>query len=369
MHISAAVVETAGASFEIKDLELAPPRGSEIVVRIHAAGLCHTDISAATGVTPFPLPAVLGHEGAGTVEAVGDQVSTLVPGDKVVLSFNSCGACRACRNHQPVYCEHWVPLNLLGGSRLDGSATLSRAEGGSVHGHFFGQSSFGSHALVSEWSAVKVPADVDLATVAPLGCSIQTGTGAVFNVARPRPGSTLVVFGVGAVGLATVMAAKLSPAAKVIAVDVHDDRLDLARELGATHTINGAREDAASVITRLTGGENADVAIETSGRVEVLASAVKSLASAGMCVVIGAPRLGTTLPVDVTDLLGRGIKLVGTNQGDSDPGQSVNALLRLHEQGKLPFDRLITKYPFADINRAVDDVKSGKAIKAVLTLT
>jgi aryl-alcohol dehydrogenase len=368
MQITAAVVEQTGANFTIKQANLAEPRGNEVVVKIKAVGLCHTDLSAASGATPFPLPGVLGHEGAGIVEAIGANVTSLSVGDKVVLSFTSCGLCRACRNSEPVYCEHWVPMNLLGGSRLDGTPTLSGQDGEEIHGHFFGQSSFASHVLVAEHAAVKVPDDTDLTVAAPMGCSVQTGAGAVFNVARPDVGSSIVVFGAGGVGLVAVMAAAQTPAAKVIVVDINEERLNLARELGATHAVHGATENLPEVIRSLTDGVGADYAIETSGRVSVLENAISSLASAGTCVVIGAPPLGTTVPIDVTDLLGRGIRILGTNQGDSDPRRSLHALLGLHREGKLPFDRLISTYPFSEINAAAADAKSGRIIKAVLVL-
>ncbi len=368
MRVSAAVVERTGAPFTIVDVDLADPRDHEIVVRIVATGLCHTDLSARGGTTPFPLPAVLGHEGAGVVERVGPKVSALAVGDHVLISFTSCGHCRACQEGHPVYCRDWVPLNLLGGSRLDGSATITREDGPALHGHFFGQSSFATRALVNESAAVKVPRDLDLATLAPLGCSVQTGVGAVLNVARPEPGSTLVVFGVGGVGLAAIMGAVLTPAAQIVAVDVKASRLALAAELGATHTIDSSSTDPAEAIAELTGGAGANYALETSGRLDVLGAAVSVLASAGTCVVIGAPALGSTLPVDVTNLLGRGIRLLGSNQGNSNPARLLPQLVALHRAGRLPFDRLIRTYPFADINTAVADATSGETVKPVLLM-
>src|SRR3954454_4548452 len=227
MKITAAVVEEKDAPFQLTEIELDEPRSDEMIVRISAAGMCHTDLSVRSGATPFPLPGVLGHEGAGIVESVGAQVSGFAAGDRVIISFDSCGTCSACQAGRPVYCAHWVPLNLLGGSRLDGSATLRRA-GGEIHGHFFGQSSFASHALVHARAAVQGPGDIDLDVLAPLGCSVQTGVGAVVNVARPEPGSTLVVFGAGGVGLAAVLGAVLTPLARIIVVDVNPSRLELA---------------------------------------------------------------------------------------------------------------------------------------------
>src|SRR5712692_10917227 len=189
--------------------ELSEPPPRRATGQDRRVGMCHTDLSVHSQATPFPLPGVLGHQGAGVVVQVGAQVSDFHVGDKVVLSFDSCGICPACQAGKVVYCQHWIPLNLLGGSRLDGSATVTRTSNG-LHGHFFGQSPFATHALVSAQSAVKVDDDLDLSQLAPLGCSVQTGAGAALNVARPEPGSTIVVFGAGGVGLVAVMAAALT---------------------------------------------------------------------------------------------------------------------------------------------------------------
>jgi aryl-alcohol dehydrogenase len=366
LDIVAAVVGARDAEFAIEHVQLEQPRSDELLVRLVAAGMCHTDLSVVSQATPFPLPAILGHEGAGIVEEAGAGVTEFKPGDPVILSFAFCGACRACRSGKPVYCDHWLPLNLLGGSRLDGSSAYS-AGGGSVHGHFFGQSSFATHTVVTERAAVKAPGDVPLPALAPFGCGVQTGAGAVFHVAAPQPGSDMVVFGAGGVGLSAVMAARLTPAARLIAVDVNPRRLRLAADLGATHTVNSADADAVETVRELTAG-GADVAIETSGQVPVLGQAVRSLRSAGTCVVIGAPPRGSELAVDVTDLLGRGIRLIGTNQGDSAPRDFIPRLIDLYRAGVFPVDRIVTNYAFTAVNQAAGDARSGTAVKPVLLL-
>ena len=367
MKVTAAVVGSKDGPFQLEEVEIGEPRAGELLVKITAVGMCHTDLSVRSQATPFPLPGVLGHEGAGVVNRVGAQVSAFRAGDKVVLSFDSCGSCPPCQAGRLVYCQQWIPLNLLGGSRLDGSATLTRASG-DLHGHFFGQSSFATHALVSARSAVKVDDDLDLSQLAPLGCSVQTGAGAVLNVARPEPGSTIAVFGAGGVGLVAVMAAMLTPAARIIAVDVNAARLELASELGATDTVNPADDDPVSALLGLTGGLGAQYAVETSGRLAVLGQAISSLASAGTCVVVGAPPLGSQIPVDVPNLLGRGIRLAGTNQGDSNPRQFIPRLIELRRQGRLPFDRLIRPYAFDQINVAAQDAAEARTVKPVMTL-
>ncbi|MGW3116539.1 NAD(P)-dependent alcohol dehydrogenase [Streptomyces sp. NPDC001107] len=361
----AAVVESGGAPFTLADVELDEPGPHEAVVRMVAAGLCHTDLGVASGGLPFPLPGVLGHEGAGIVEAVGPAVTGVAPGDHVVLSFTSCGECRNCHGGHPAYCATWLPLNLIGGVRADGTSTISR-DGQSLGGHFFGQSSFAERALVDERSLVKVDADVPLESIAPLGCGVQTGVGAVWNVLKPVTGSTIVVLGAGAVGLSAVMAAALSPATRIVAVDKVGERLSLAKELGATDTVNVGEADLGEALAVITGGQGADGVVETTGSVAVLRQGVDALAARGTLVVVGAPPFGSEVALDVNGLLG-GKQVVGLTLGDAETQSFIPSLVRLVKEGRLPLHRLISTYPFADIDQAVRDMGAGKAIKPVLT--
>ncbi|MEU9052061.1 NAD(P)-dependent alcohol dehydrogenase [Streptomyces sp. NPDC048384] len=361
----AAVVESGGAPFTLSDVQLDEPGPHEAVVRMVATGLCHTDLGVASGGLPFPLPGVLGHEGAGVVEAVGPEVTGVAPGDHVVLSFTSCGDCRNCRGGHPAYCATWLPLNLIGGRRADGTGTISRG-GEELGGHFFGQSSFAERALVDERSLVKVDPEVPLASIAPLGCGVQTGVGAVWNVLKPVTGSTVVVLGAGAVGLSAVMAAALTPATHVVAVDRVDERLSLAKELGATHTVNATEADLGEALAEITGGQGADGVVETTGNVGVLRQGVDALAARGTLVVVGAPPFGTEVALDVNGLLG-GKRIVGLTLGDAETQTFIPALVRLVKEGRLPLHRLISTYPFSDIDQAVRDMGAGKAIKPVLT--
>ncbi|MCX4705558.1 NAD(P)-dependent alcohol dehydrogenase [Streptomyces sp. NBC_01373] len=361
----AAVVESGGAPFTLSDVQLDEPGPHEAVVRMVAAGLCHTDLGVASGGLPFPLPGVLGHEGAGVVEAVGSDVTGVAPGDHVVLSFTSCGDCRNCRDGHPAYCATWLPMNLIGGRRADGSSTISRA-GEPLGGHFFGQSSFAERALVDERSLVKVDADVPLESIAPLGCGVQTGVGAVWNVLKPTLGSTVVVLGAGAVGLSAVMAAALTPATTIVAVDRVAERLSLAKELGATHTVNAGETDLAEALAGITGGQGADGVVETTGNVGVLRQGVDALAARGTLVIVGAPPFGSEVALDVNGMLG-GKRVVGLTLGDAETQTFIPALVKLVKEGRLPLHRLISTYPFADIDQAVRDMGAGKAIKPVLT--
>ncbi|MCZ4587553.1 NAD(P)-dependent alcohol dehydrogenase [Rhodococcus opacus] len=361
---TAAVVETGGAEFTLSEVELTDPQPDEIRVRLVAAGLCHTDLGVASGALPFPLPGVLGHEGAGIVEAVGTNVSTVDVGDHVLLSFTSCGSCGNCRDGHPAYCATWLPLNLIGGARADGTSPVSRG-GEAIGGHFFGQSSFAHHAVVDARSAVKVDPDAPLDLLAPLGCGVQTGVGAVWNVLNPRPGQTVLITGAGAVGLSAVMAAALTPASKVIVVDRVPERLELARELGATHVINAAEVDTAEELTKITAGAGVDGAVETTGNVGVLRTAIDALAPRGTAVIVGAPAFGTEVPVDVNAMI-PGRSIVGLTLGDSETQTLIPVLVDLVRSGRLPIDRLITHYAFDDINTAVADMVAGTSIKPVL---
>jgi aryl-alcohol dehydrogenase len=361
----AAVVESGGAPFSLVDVELDEPRADEVLVRVTAAGLCHTDLGVASGGLPFPLPGVLGHEGAGVIERVGAAVTSVAPGDHVLLSFTSCGACGNCRGGHPAYCATWLPDNLIGGARRDGSATITR-NGDALGSHFFGQSSFARMAVADERSVVKVDPTAPLETLAPLGCGVQTGVGAVWNVLKPGPRSTVVVAGAGAVGLSAVMAAALTPAQRIVAVDVVPHRLDLARKLGATHVIDAAKEDYPERIAELTGGAGCDGVIETTGNVQVLRQSVDCLAARGTAVVVGAPPFGTEVGLEVNGLLG-GKHIVGITLGDTETQTFIPVLAAMVADGRLPVAELITTYDFADIEQAVEDVRNGTTIKPVLT--
>jgi len=365
---TAAVVRGQDAPFALEPVRLDDPRPDEVLVAVRAAGICHTDLSVRAGRTPGPLPAVLGHEGAGTVEAVGSAVTRVRPGDTVVLTFASCGACRPCRSGRPVRCEHWPALNLFGGRRLDGSATLYDAHGTPLNGHFFGQSSFAALALASERNAVPIAGGLPPELLAPLGCGVQTGAGAVLNVLRPGAGDTLAVFGAGAVGLAAVLAARLTAATGIIAVDLLPARLELARELGATETVDAGSADPMAAIAELTGGRGAECTLETSGSVRALRQAVDALAVGGTCGVVGAPPAGSEVALDVPALLGRAPRIVGVNQGDSDPARFLPALAELVRTGRLPVDRLVRGYPFDAIEQAAADAAAGAVVKPVLLL-
>lgn len=365
MHIQAAVTREKGGIFHLETLSLEAPRPDEVRVRITAVGICHTDLAMRDQVFPVPQPIVLGHEGAGIVEEVGAAVPGLKAGDKVVMSYRACGRCPSCTAHAPSYCHGFFPLNFAG-SRADGSTALS-CDSGPVHSHFFGQSSFASHVLAHYSNVVKVADDADLAVLAPFGCGIQTGAGAVINALKVPPGASLAVFGTGSVGLSAIMAAASVGATTIIAIDRNPARLALAQSLGATHVINAADEEPVATINAITGG-GVGYAIDTTAIIAVLSQALAALAPRGTLGIIGASRPDEVLPVPVIDLLTSGKHVRGIVEGDAEPAVFLPTLIALHAQGRFPAEKMMRFYDFAEINQAVHDSENGVCVKAVLRL-
>jgi aryl-alcohol dehydrogenase len=365
--MKAAVAREPSADLAIEQVQLGEIRHDEVLVRIVASGVCHTDIMVRNQFAPLPLPAILGHEGAGIVEAVGEDVTEVEPGDHVVLSYMYCSHCRPCITGHPAHCEKVWPIN-FGGARLDGSVAAYDEAGHEVHDHFFGQSSFAEFSVANERNVVKVAKDLPLDILAPLGCGIETGAGGVLNALKVRPGSSFVAFGAGAVGMAAVMAARVAGAAIIIAADVNEDRLALARELGATHTVNSAEGDPVAEIRSITNG-GADFTLECSGRPAVLRQAIDALGIFGTCGIIGATKQGTEVAFDVNDVMAPSKRIMGIVQGDAIPKTFIPTLIELYRQGRFPFDRLIKHYDFADVNQAMADSESGRTIKPVLRIS
>ncbi len=362
MKIKAAIVKEKGAPFVIEEVELDEPRDNEIIVRIVGTGLCHTDIGARMGGLPMPFPSVLGHEGSGIVEKVGAHVTKVKPGDHVATTFISCGTCPACLKGIPACCSIFKPLNMFG-KRPDGSTTIKQ-NGKTIYGSFFGQSTFATHALVTERNVVKVPSDIPVEMLGPLGCGIQTGAGGVINVIKAQPGSNVAIFGVGSVGLSAVMAAAVSGCTKIIGVDIMDDRLKVAKDFGATHVINSSKVNAVEEIRKLTGG-GIEYTLECTGNPKVFRQAVDSLMVGGMCVLIGVAPLGVEVSLEMQFILdARTIR--GTPEGDSNPDIFIPKLIELYKQGRFPFDKMIKYYKLDQINQAMEDSMSGKTLKAVL---
>lgn len=365
MKISAAIAREPDKPFSIESFDLEPPRPDEVLVRVVATGICHTDIAVKEQDVKLPLPMILGHEGAGIVEQVGSAITHVSVGDHVVLSGDSCGHCRKCQQGLPSYCDEFVERNLTG-RRLDGSSP-ARTGQAEVHGRFCGQSSFATHAVVSARSAIRIHEHYPLELMGPLGCGLTTGVGTVMNALRPPAGSSIVVFGAGTVGLAAVMGAVLSGCATIIVVDPVASRRAVALETGATHALDAADPGLVQELIGLTRG-GADFSVECSGVPAAVSHAVQCLARPGWCAQVGATPAGTLLPLDMDHLgFGRGIK--GVVMGDANAQSFVPYLSDLHAQGKLPYDRFVKFYAFEDINQAVTDSKRGDVIKPILRIS
>lgn len=370
MKISAYVVSERNGPFVQEDLELEAPGTGEVLVRVVSTGVCHTDMIAQEGDMPLPLPGVMGHEGAGIIEQVGEGVTNVSTGDRVVMGWPYCGQCRNCRRGEHRYCALLGPA-VLSGRRFMGPDTgrtaYTRPDGTEISGHFFAQSSFATYSITNANSVVKVDDDVDLDLAGVLACGITTGAGAILNTAQPAPGESIVIYGVGAVGLAAVMAAKNTPATTIIAVDLHQSRLELAKKYGATHTINssGAAEGAVlEEIRELTGGA-ADYAVDCTGVIKVIEEAGDAVGMLGTLILIGGAPAGARFSLDHTTALW-GKHVVGTLGGSSTSQDLIPALLKLNKLGRFPFDELIKVYEFGELDQAIEDSKSGATIKPVL---
>jgi len=364
MQITAALTRAKGGPFTLEELDIEEPREDEVLVKIVATGICHTDLVVRDQWLPVPLPIVLGHEGAGVVERVGQGVTKVQPGDHVVLTYGRCGQCTNCLKGRPYYCLYSY-VQSYGGGRTDGSTALHQ-HGEAIHSHFFAQSSFATYALANEGNVVKVPQDVPLEMLGPLGCGIQTGAGAVMNGLRPHVGTSIAIFGTGSVGLSAIMAARAVGCTTIIGVDVKPDRLSLAKELGATHTIHGGEVDSVEEIKRITRG-GADYTLEMTASPRILRQAVDALQVDGVCGVIGVAVRGTEVSLDMTSLLfGRAVR--GIRQGESVSDSFIPQLIDLYKQGRFPFDRLIEFFSFDQINQAAHNTETGIAIKPVLRM-
>lgn len=361
MKITAAVAPAKNQAFEMQEVELDAPKDNEVLIKIVATGVCHTDVAGQEGLTT-PFEAVFGHEGAGIVEQVGAAVSSVKPGDHVVLSFSYCGQCRNCLAGHPGMCEKINELNFFG-SNFDGSHRLH-----SSHGDlnlYFGQSSFATYAVADEHNVVKVPDDVDLTILGPLGCGIQTGAGTVLNYMQPSKDDTIAIFGMGPVGLAAVLGAKVAGAKRIIVFDRKDTKLAFAKEFGATDCYNSLQVDPEEVIKDIEPG-GVDFSLDTTGVPAVAETAVHILRPAGEAVLVG---IGGDLKLNMmTDLVAESKKVAGLVEGDAIPQKFIPEMIKYYREGLFAFDKMIKVYDFKDLNQAMDDFKAGKVLKPVVKM-
>jgi len=357
LTIRAAVLRRRGGPLSIETIEMEGPRDGEVLVRLIASGICHTDIGYVNEwYDASEGPLILGHEGAGIVEQVGKKVKGFRRGDHVVLSYQSCGACGACRSGRPADCRELYDLNF--GFRRPGGGNAYLRSG--VKGHFFGQSSFATHALATARNLVKVKKGLPLELLAPLGCGLQTGAGTVMNSLAVKKDASIAVFGTGSVGLAAIMAARLVGAAPIIGIDILPKRLSLARKLGATHTIDSSREDVPSRIEGITGS-GVDYSVEGTGNDEMFRLSMEMLNRKGTAALLTGASGPGRLP--------GGRRALSIIQGDAVPQLFIPRLISLYQKGLFPFDRLVKFYDFRQINRAIADSMRGSTIKPVLRIS
>ena len=361
--VLASVTRRSG-ELSIEEVELAAPKASEVLVKIVACGVCHTDAAALHSFIPVTLPIVLGHEGVGIVEEVGTDVTTLTKGDRVILSFPSCGTCDFCQEGHPYACDNLNAL-FFNGTYNDGTKRFS--QNGTDISSFFGQGSFADHVIVDARNAVKVAVDSDddLANLCSLGCGIQTGAGAVLRCLSPKKGSAIAVFGCGGVGLGAVMAAAIAGCSTIIGVDVVDSRLELAKEVGATHCINSLDTDVVAAIKSIAGG-GAHYSVEASGIAGVTLQALACLRRKGAAVLVsvtGPEEI--SLPLEAL-LMNPSVTLTGLCEGGSNPQTFIPELVNYFKEGRLPVNKLNKFYAFKDIEKAFRDSHDGVTIKPIL---
>jgi Zn-dependent alcohol dehydrogenase len=369
VKIRAAVLERTGGPHHVQDLDLAPPERHEVLVRLHASGVCHSDFNAIDGTAETRCPAVLGHEGAGVVEAVGPDVTRVAVGDHVALSWTpSCGECAECLRDLPQHCTVAWPAMAAGGL-LDGTTRLSR-DGEPVY-HYSVLSTFAEACVVSERSCIPIPHDVPFDVAGLVGCAVSTGVGAVWRTAQVRPGDRVAVIGCGGVGLSALMAAVAVGAEPVIAVDAAANKLDVAQSFGATSGVlwAGSSEETAEAVRDASGG-GVDYAIEATGRPEAMLAAFLSTRARGAAVLIGIPRAEAVLTLPALSIPRLERRVLGSIYGSSRPERDFPKTLDLYRSGRLPLDRLVShRLPLDDVENAFALMRSGEALRVVLDLT
>jgi S-(hydroxymethyl)glutathione dehydrogenase/alcohol dehydrogenase len=368
MKMKAAILQELNTPLKIEQVELDDPKDKEVLVKLVATGVCHTDIHCIKGDLMTPPPVVLGHEGAGIVEKVGSSVTTVQPGDRVILTVAPyCGKCPACMMGVPTSCETDPQTAMLMGTMADGTKRLRRKNGEELS-HFMAQSSFAEYAVVEESATVKVRDDAPLDVVCLLGCGASTGIGAVINKAKVKAGSSVAVFGCGGVGMAVIMAAKLVGARQIFAVARHDSTLKMAREFGATNLVNASKDDPVAKIAEASGG-GVDYSFESVGNTEVMTQAFNSVYArpGGMAVVLGLAPIGATFSIEAWRFL-REVTITGCTVGSIRPQIDIPHYIDLFMAGKLPLDKLVSAhYPLERINDAIKDTLERKVIRGVIT--
>lgn len=365
MRARGAVLFEPGTPLQICEVDVAPPRAGEVLVKMVAAGVCHTDLHVMQGKFSAPLPAVLGHEGAGVVAETGPGVASFRPGDSVVPLWRlSCGRCEYCRRGRPALCAEGARVRNTG-RLLDGTSRLSHR--GRELLHYAGVSTFCQYSVVPEGALLRLDAKVPLDRAALLGCAVVTGVGAVNHAARVQPGDSVAVFGAGGVGLNVIQGAALAGAATVVAVDVHESKLNLARRFGATHAVNGSTGNAVEAVRSLTNGRGVDHSFDAVGTPDTARQAYDVLAKLGKLVVLGISPAGAEVRLPLGPTVVEERQILGSFYGSGNPREDIPALADLYQQGRLKLDELLTRrYPIEQINEAYAALERGEVARSVV---
>ncbi|KAJ9143439.1 NAD(P)-binding protein [Pleurostoma richardsiae] len=365
----ALVVESPKADFRLVPVILDEVRADEVLVEMKYSGICHTDIVLQQGLLPMcEFPAIFGHEGAGIVRATGKDVKNkeIKVGDAVLLSFNTCDNCKACMSGRPASCHIHPQVNHNAVRLSDRSTPARLVDGQPVRSQYFGQSSFSKMSVVNEKCVVKCPDPSRLQLFAPIGCGFQTGAGTVLNVLKPTKADSVVVFGLGSVGLAALMAARYLEVGQIIAVDILKDRLDLATQLGATDAVNS--REAGNVVERIRRVTNggAMFAIDCTGVPKVIEDMIESIGPEGTAAIVGVPPSGARVQIDPLRFLLDNKKFIGVIEGGSNPPEFIPKLIAMHQAGHFPIEKLCKTYPVSQLQDAIRDMHSGRVVKPVI---
>lgn len=365
MHAKAAILYEARTPLRYEDVEVLPPQRGEVQVRMYAGGVCHSDLHVMKGDLVMPMPIILGHEGSGIVEQVGEGVVSVKPGDHVIPIWRvSCGRCYYCANGRPALCDVGTQMRVTG-LMPDGS-TRFRINDTRVR-HFAGVSTFSQVSTMPEAAVLKIPDDFPLDKAALLGCGVITGVGAVVNAARVKMGSTVAVFGCGGIGLNAIQGARIVGALMVIAVDIADQKLGFARQMGATHTVNAAQHDPIEAIRDLTGGVGVDYAFEAIGLTQTVEQAYAVTRKMGTCVVIGVTPADVRVNINANDMVYAEKTLMGSLYGSSRPKLDLLNLIEMYRAEKLMLDELLTRtYALEHINEAYDALERGEVARSLV---
>ncbi len=366
MKVTAAVLYNPGEPLQLEEVEVLPPQRGEVRVRIEAAGVCHSDLHVMKGDQPMKMPIILGHEGSGVIEEVGEGVTTVEPGDHVIPIWRmSCGRCEYCLGGRPALCDVGTAMRFTG-LMPDGQTRFRNSEGKPIL-HYAGVSTFSECSTMPEGAVVKIPKDFSLQKAALIGCGVITGMGAVFNAAEVKVGSSVAVFGCGGIGLNVVKGANMVGASRIIAVDTVPSKLEYAKEMGATHLVNALEDDPVEAIKDLTGGLGVDYAFEAIGLPKPIEQAYDSTRKGGVCVVLGIASPEARAQINVNQLVYAEKTLKGSIYGSTRPRIDLLRLIELEREGKLDLEKLLTRtYPLSQINEAYADLENGELARGLL---